>query len=300
MNININIRLLTGKHHIFQIKENSTVYDLKTQASSVFSIPFENLAFIYKSNILNNSVKIKDINYDQENQNSFIIAANTLITGDLKNTQNISKNRKENEASNSKRSSISKDRKKQNQNQKDINGNTIPWNIDSLINFIVNLHYSAHYARLALEYTKYDLHRAICLLTTGRAIGPDGREHSCNIIGIGLSDSGSIPGSSFNSKGYGPGNANSNGSIDYGNSDNYDRNSYMNYEETEEPATVPVRRTIEEKKLAETMKEFTEEEKQAITRLCYGRDKSIVVQVFIACDKDEVLTENCLNTMKLD
>lgn len=292
MNININIRLLTGKHHIFQVNENSTVSDLKSQASSVFSIPVENLAFIYNSAILNNTTKIKDINYDKEQQNSFLIAANTLLTGNLNDSENSAKNKSEEPNSTEKQSTVPNEPKKGNTIKKDINGNLIPWNIDSLINFIVNLHYTAHYARLALEYTKYDLHRAICLLSTGRAIGPDGREHSCNVLGIGLSDPGSIPGSSFNK-----GNASSNGSIDYGSSDNYDRNGYINYDEPDEPATVPVRRTIEEKKLAETMKEFSEEEKQAITRLCYGRDRSIVVQVFIACDKDEALTENCLSTM---
>ena len=301
MTININIRLLTGKHHAFQINENSTVYDLKIQASSAFLIKPENLAFIYKSDILNNNMKIKDIKYDQKNQDSFIVAANTLLTGDLNDSRRSTQNRKIDDKNpiNTSLSLGLHEKKKINTIKKDINGNIIPWNIDSLINYIVNLHYTEHYARQALEYTKYDLHRAICLLSTGRAIGPDGREHSCNVIGVGLSDPGSIPGSTGKG-GYGTGNGNSNGSNDYGGSDNYDRNGYMNYEEPEEPATVPVRRSVEEKKLAETMKEFNEEEKQALVRLCYGRDRSIVVQVFMACGKDEALTESCLNTMDLN
>lgn len=300
--MNINIRLLTGKHHLFQIDENATVLDLKSQASPVFSIPIDNLVFIYNSLILNNNMKIKEIKYDQTRKNSFIVAANSLLAGDLNLSNNLVKNKKaENEQnlSNDKGVHINREQKKIKQVKKDSNGNIIPWNIDSLISYIENLHYTADCARLALEYTKYDLHRAIYLLTTGRAIGPDGREHSCNVIGIGIGDPGSIPGTVVINKGGGyGGNGNSNGSIDYGSSDNYDRNGYMAYEELEEPAVVPVRRSIEERKLAEAMKEFTEEEKQAIARLCNGRDWSSVIQVFMACDKDEAVTENCLSTMK--
>ncbi|OHT03588.1 hypothetical protein TRFO_29023 [Tritrichomonas foetus] len=241
----INIRLLTGKHFEFDVNESDTIDDLITKASPSIPINSENIIFIYETKILENSQKIDEL---ELNPKSFLIVANKEWLKEEKVKSQLCQVIKSKPVIN-----IHKDR----------NGHIVPWNVDALVNFIVNLSYTPEHALAALEYTIYDLHKAISLLSTGKAIGIDGQEHSVTV------------------------------DLD----PNYDNKSkYVTYEENEEP-TVPIRRTEEEKKLAETMKGFTEEEKQAVIRLSFGRDKSIVVQVFMACDKDEALTESCLNTM---
>ena len=243
--MSINIRFITGKSFKIDINDSSTVFDLKCHVSSLLSINLDNLIFIYDSNILENSTKLKDLKLSND---SFLIAANST---NLEHQKLSSSSHQLN--SNSSNNQVEKDRF----------GRIVPFNINKLIDFIVNLSYSKKHAKAALEFTMYDLHKAILLLNSGKVGSYDGNEMSVN-------DDSEIY---------------------------YTKGSFIRNYDDNDDLRVPIRRTEEEKKLAEKMKEFTEEEKRTIERLSDGRDRSTVIQVFLACDKDETVTENCLETM---
>lgn len=281
--------LLSGKKSEFEISEESTILELKKQVSSIFEIEENNLFLMYHSNFLTDESRIKDINYIEGS--SFIIAGNSLFLDSSNEEANQAKSNSRILKENSDQSTEDYVERLNQRPQKDSKGNVIPWNYNELVTYIRNLGFPIEYTHHALKFTNYDLNRAIYLLKTGKAIGSDGREHSCNII---LNAANDVPNS------YGVCYPNQNQENTNANSEN--TSLYVTYDEPEEPeepekVVVPIRRTEEEKKLDETMNNFTEEEKLAITRLSAGRDQSIVVQVFIACDKDEILTESCLSTM---
>jgi hypothetical protein len=139
-----------------------------------------------------------------------------------------------------------------------------------LMKYICNLQFGEEHAKAALEFTGYDLANAISLLVYGKAVGVDGQEHS--VIEDDLAEKQKVS----------------------------RINDYV--KEPEEVdlklGKVVVRRTEEEKKLNEAMKTFTDEQKMAVTRLVNRfRDQNTVLQVYLACDRNEVAAANCLQTM---
>jgi hypothetical protein len=155
--------------------------------------------------------------------------------------------------------------------QYDRNGKVIPFNVDDLIDHIVHLQYTPEHARAALEYSAYDLSNAISLLVNRKTI--EGQE----------------------------------GAVD--DDDSYTGRAHRNRtcrfndppeepEEAEAATRSSGRRSADEKKIHDEMRTFSDEQKMAVNRLfASGQDKTIVLQVYLACDKNETAAANCLASM---
>jgi hypothetical protein len=147
----------------------------------------------------------------------------------------------------------------------DRHGRIVPFNFSELIDHICHLQYTREHARAALEFTNYELGSAISLLVNGKIIGADGLEHALN-------------------------------------EDDLARRRVSRSDPKEEVAEVNVRvaprRTGDERKLNDEMRLFTDEQRAAVTRLCARfPDRTMVLQVFLACDKNEASAQACLESM---
>ena len=141
----------------------------------------------------------------------------------------------------------------------DKSGREVPVNVRALVKFLMNLHFSESHACAALEFTGYDLPAAVALLTKGKTLASE-----------------------------------TNASKHHG---------------TEPPRPAPAvdghdLRLVnisseDQRKLDEAVKSFTEEQHLAIQRLTNRHhDHMTVIQVYLACDKDENATAACLQTMQ--
>jgi hypothetical protein len=155
--------------------------------------------------------------------------------------------------------------------QYDWNGKAIPFNVEDLIDHIVHLQYTPEHARAALEYAAYDLSNAISLLVNGKIT--EGQEGT-------VDDDDSYTGRAHRNR------------------------TYRFNDPPEEPEEADAgtrssgRRSADEKKIHDEMRSFSEEQKMAVMRLFgSGQDKTTVLQVYLACDKDEAAAANCLVSM---
>jgi hypothetical protein len=142
----------------------------------------------------------------------------------------------------------------------DKNGRAIPFNIDELVNYIVYLQFSAEHARAALEFMGYDVKSAITLLVDGEIRRP--REEGAPAL-----------------------------------PPRRRQEPIAEPEPEPEPMKLPTRRTDEERKLSATMKTLSDEQRLVVNRLASKYDLPTVLQVFLACDKNEEITRQCLETM---
>ena len=146
----------------------------------------------------------------------------------------------------------------------DKNGRQVPDNIDALVRFIIGLQFTEHQARAALEFTGYDLRNAVILLAKGTTVGADGKPAPQ------------------------PDSETTRTMAEDASSDSEDK----------EMRIISVR-SQEERKLDEALKSFTDEQRMAVQRLSNRyHDVTTVLQVYLACDKDEHATAACLQTME--
>jgi hypothetical protein len=145
----------------------------------------------------------------------------------------------------------------------DKSGRPIPFNIDALVRHIVCLQFTPEHARAALEFTGYDLKNAIALLVDGSVA--ETRDDDRATVG------------------------------------SRRRGDPLTESSETDPddihGRVQVRPSEEERKLLMKRRSLTLEQRQVVDRLAVGRDESTVLQVYLACEKDENLTMTCLATM---
>lgn len=141
----------------------------------------------------------------------------------------------------------------------DKSGREVPANFRALVKFLMNLHFSESHACAALEFTGYDLPAAVALLTKGKTSASENNTSKHS----GAEPSRPAP------------------AVDH-----HDLRAVTMSSE-------------DQRKLDEAVKSFTEEQHLAIQRLTNRHhDHMTVVQVYLACDKDENATAACLQTMQ--
>jgi hypothetical protein len=242
----IPVRTFSGKPFEFSLPTTSTISDLITLSSPALNIPPDSVRFIYEGRKLDPSMSISDLILPND---SFLICYNqSLISSRPPSSTPLS---------------LSQPRFRK--RELDRFGHVIPFNITALVNHITYLQFTRERALSALEFTGYDLNRAISLLVNGKIIGPDGQDHP-------LTEEGEIG-----------------------------RRRPPRGEFREEPEPQPrmgPRRSEEEQKLNDELKTMSEEQKMAFVRLCTNHiDRNTVLQVFLACDKNEGTAQLCLQSM---
>lgn len=147
----------------------------------------------------------------------------------------------------------------------DANGKPVPANIGNLMQFMIGLQFTREHAFAALQFANYDLDSAVSLLVHGKASNSEGHDNT--------GDPASPPPAGRPDDG-----AEAEGA------------------KTEHNGpTVPIR---EADTLNVTLDSLPVEQRLAIQRLTsHHHDIGTVLQVYLACDKDETTTLLCLETM---